>query len=49
MIECEQYDIFLDTVQTPEVISLQNSFDTTRTEKVLIPLNDEISTYDDLE
>ena len=49
MDECEQYDTFLDTVQTPEVISLQNSFDTTRTEKVLVPLNAEISSFEDLE
>ena len=43
--ECEVYDTYLREVQTPQVISLQDSFDTTRTEKVLEPLHPDIDSY----
>ena len=43
--ECEVYDTFLREVQTSEMIFLQNSFDTTRTEKVLEPLHPDINSY----
>ena len=46
--ECQVYDIFLLNIQNPEVVSLQDSFDTTRTEKVLQPLDPTIATYDDV-
>ena len=46
--ECQIYDIFLRNIQNPEVVSLQDSFDTTRTEKVLRPLDPAITTYQDV-
>ena len=46
--ECQIYDIFLLNIQNPEVESLQDSFDTTRTEKVLRPLDPAITTYQDV-
>ena len=46
--ECQIYDAYLRSVQNPEVLSLQNSFDKTRTEKVLQPLDPNIEIYQDV-
>ena len=46
--ECETYDNHLRDVQTPQLIDLLRSFYYTRTEKVLVPLLEDISSTEDL-